>query len=264
MSIMTTPLREIKDHVISVTEMQRHIMPDPQRLRSFPGYDMYGDTVPVDFVGGDFFDLVDLKRFGIRDRMAVVIADASGHGLSAAMLVRDFNTALFTGIAFESHYAGDTTGLLFHKINRRMFRSSLKNQFISAFYGELQADGRLRYINAGHPPPFIFRENGSFESLETGGMVLGAFREPPTEYAVGETYLSSDDLVIAYTDGILEAADHSGEEYGAFRLRGGIAANPKGSAREVFERVIADVSDFTEGSPQADDETLVVIRRTGE
>ena len=134
--LVGTPLREIEEEYISVAEMQRRIMPDPERLEVFGDYDISGKTVPIAVVGGDYYDFIDLDgRFGIKGKMGIVIADASGHGLAAAMLIRDFNTALYMGISYESDYLQDTTPLLVKKINRRMYRSSQDNQFISAFYG---------------------------------------------------------------------------------------------------------------------------------
>ena len=162
--------------------------------------------------------------------MGLVIADAAGHGLAAAMLIRDFNTALYTAISFESHYAQDTTQLLFPKINRRMFWSSQPNQFITAFYGELQLDGALRYTNAGHHSPLLFQKGG-IVSLDTGGFVLGAFRYPPVDHEVGEVHMEVDDVLLCYTDGIIETENLQGQDYGSERLRE-LVGRVRGGRRE--------------------------------
>ena len=261
-ALMGTPLKEIEEEFVSLAEMQRKIMPEPLRVRTFGDYDIYGGTLPVTSIGGDFYDFIDLEDFGIEGRMGFVIADASGHGLSAAMLVRDFNTALFTGISFESHYARDTTQLLFEKINGRMFRSSLPNQFITAFYGELRPDGSLHYINAGHHSPLIFRGDQVLQ-LTTGGLMLGAFLNPPGGYQTGHLMMQPHDLLVAFTDGIIESTNPSGEEYGLDRLRQELSDQRGASVRQMFSRIMQDVESHMASSRQADDQTLIVIRRMG-
>ena len=254
-------LAEIQDEFVSLAEMQRHIMPDPERLTVFGNYDIFGMTLPTVVVGGDYYDFVDLEgRFGLQGRMGLVIADAAGHGLAAAMLIRDFNTALYTAISFESHYAQDTTQLLFPKINRRMFWSSQPNQFITAFYGELQLDGALRYTNAGHHSPLLFQKGG-IVSLDTGGIVLGAFRYPPVDHEVGEVHMEVDDVLLCYTDGIIEAENLQGQDYGSERLRELVGRVRGRTSREIFDTIVRDLGEFSEGVRQADDRTVIVIKR---
>ena len=254
------PLKEIGEEFISVAEMQRSIMPDPKRQEIFDGYDIFGMTLPIAVVGGDFFHFIDLEeRFGINGKMGIVIADAAGHGLPAAMLIRDFNTALLTGISFQSHYEHQTTPLLFYKINRRLYRSTQSNQFISAFYAELRSDGTLHYVNAGHYDPLLLRA-GVIESLGVGGPVLGAFKEYAEGYEVGEVRLQENDIVACYTDGIAETFDGR-EEYGVQRLKEMISANRQKSAREIYRMVMEDVDSFAGKAAQHDDRTLLVVKR---
>lgn len=254
-------LQEIQEEFFPVAEMQRHLMPNPERLTVFGDYDIFGKTLPNAVVGGDFYDFVDLAgRFGLKGRMGIVVADAAGHGLAAAMLIRDFNTALYTAISFESHYAEDTTPLLFRKINRRMFRSSQPNQFITAFYGELHLDGTLRYINAGHVSPLLFRRE-EIISLDTGGLVLGAFRTPPVDFQVGEAHMDVGDVLLGYTDGIIESMGPEGQEYEAERLRELVHGCRNQSSRAIFDAIITDIEGFSKDVRQADDRTVIVIRR---
>ncbi len=260
--LVGTPLREIREEFISVAEMQNQIMPDPTSLTVFGDFDIFGLTIPTAIVGGDFHDFIDVgRRFDLGGRMGFVVADASGHGLSAAMLIRDFNTALYTGLAFQAHYAHDTTPLLLEKINRRMYRSSLPNQFISAFYGELHLDGRIRYINAGHLSPLLFKRNKEVRELSVGGPVLGALLDLPKGYQVGEDVIEKGETLVCYTDGVTETFNPAGEEYGAERLTRVVRAHPRVKARRLFELVIEDVDEFAEEIKQADDRTLVIFRR---
>ena len=259
--IVGMPVSEIEEEFISVAELQRRIMPDPKSPPDFGDYDMYGMTIPIAVVGGDYYNFVDLEaRFGIKGKIGIVIADAAGHGLVAAMLVRDFHTALMTAISFESYYVRDTTPLLFTKINRRMFRSSQPNQFISAFLAELHLDGVIRYMNAGHYSPLLFRKEQVL-TLEEGGPVLGAFHHTPREYRVGEARLDGGDVVVCYTDGILEAANERGEFYGVERLQFIVHANISKDAQQIFGAVMEDVGKFAREQGQTDDRTVIVVKR---
>lgn len=261
--LVGTPLREIQEEFVSVAEMQNQIMPDPSRITVFGDFDIFGMTIPTAIVGGDFFDFIDLEAsFEIEGKIGLVIADASGHGLSAAMLIRDFNTALYTAISFQSYYAHDTTPLLFDKINRRMYRSSLANQYISAFYAELHRDGTLRYINAGHLNPLLFKKS-EIRDLSVGGLVLGALLDLPRSYAVGEERIDEGETLLCYTDGVTETFNSEGEEYGLERLKRVVKAHPRVTARRLFEFIIEDVEEFSRDLRQADDRTLIILRRQG-
>lgn len=254
-------LREIEEEFVSLADMQRRIMPHPGRVTAYADYDIFGVTLPTAVVGGDFYDFINLEgRFDLKDRFGVVIADAAGHGLVAAMLIRDFNTALYTAIAFEAAYVQDTTSLLFSKINRRMFRSSRTDQFISAFYGEVHKDGVIRYINAGHFSPLILKRDRT-ETLDVGGLVLGAFWTPPIEYQIGETRMDRGDVLLGYTDGIIETRNDEGTEYGFDTLRELAWANRHRSAKEICDAVMADVADFGGEGRQNDDRTIIAIKK---
>jgi sigma-B regulation protein RsbU (phosphoserine phosphatase) len=259
--LLGIPLQELEEEFVLVAAMQRRLMPDPERAESFGDYDMYGQTVPTAVAGGDYFDFIDLEgRFDLKDKMGVAVADASGHALAAAMLIRDFNTALYMGISFQSYYERDTTSLLFTKMNRRMFRSSQENQFISAFYGELQKRGVLRYVNAGHLTPFVLKKERVLE-LDVGGPVLGAFHSFPKPFEVGEIHLDQGDILVCYTDGIVESADPDDEEYGYARLLNIAQENRHLGARALFDLIMEDVASFRASGEPADDQTLVVIKK---
>ena len=255
-------LREIEEEFVSLADMQRRIMPDPGRVTAYADYDIYGVTLPTAVVGGDFYDFINLEgRFDLKDRFGVVSADAAGHGLVAAMLIRDFNTALYTAIAFEAAYARDTTNLLFSKINRRMFRSSRADQFISAFYAEVHKNGIVRYINAGHFSPLILKRDRT-ETLDVGGLVLGAFWTPPIEYRIGETRMEMGDVLVGYTDGLIETRNGEGREYGVEALRRLVRSNRDRAAKEICDTIMADVAVFGGAGRQNDDRTLLLVRRT--
>ena len=255
--LVGSPMKEIQEEFISVVSMQNQIMPDPHLVKIFGDFDIYGRTIPMAIVGGDFYDFIGMESFGLPGRLALIIADASGHGLAAAMLIRDFNTAMFTALEFQTQYESDTSPLLLEKINRRLHRTSLANQFISAFYGELTLAGRLRYINAGHLPPLLVRPDG-YEILDCGGPVLGAFRDLPVPYQVGEVRMHPGDILVGFTDGITEAFDtETREEFGEERLLQTIQEHRSAGSRRLFRRIIEAVDEFA--PVQSDDQTLVII-----
>lgn len=259
--LLGMPLKELEEEFVLVAAMQRRIMPDPDRAKSFGDYDIYGKTVPTAVAGGDYFDFIDLEgRFDLKNKMGVAIADAAGHALAAAMLIRDFNTALYMGISFQSYYERDTTSLLFTKVNRRMFRSSQDNQYISAFYGELQKRGVLRYVNAGHLNPFVVKKERVLQ-LDVGGIVLGAFRDLPNPYEVGEIHMEQGDILVCYTDGIVESTNPDDEEYGYQRLVKLTQENRRLGARALIDLIMEEVSGFRAGGEPDDDQTLVVIKK---
>ncbi len=253
------PLEELRDDVISMRELQRRIMPRASETVVFNDFDIYGRTVPLAIVGGDFYDFVELeKRFGIKNRFGIIIADASGHGLSAAMLIRDFNTAIYTGISFQSYYERETTPLLFTKINKRMYSSSQPNQFISAFYGELHLDGLFKYINAGHPAPIVLKRNGEIVELNHGGPVLGAVYDFGADYQVGTVHVKPGDVLALFTDGIIEATNRKGEEFGFHRLVETIARNHERTSQQIFSAIVNRIRRFR--SEISDDLTLIVVK----
>ena len=259
--LLGMPLKELEEEFVLVAAMQRRIMPDPDRAKSFGDYDIFGKTVPTAVAGGDYFDFIDLEgRFDLKNKMGVAIADAAGHALAAAMLIRDFNTALYMGISFQSYYERDTTSLLFTKVNRRMFRSSQDNQYISAFYGELQKRGVLRYVNAGHLNPFVVKKERVLQ-LDVGGIVLGAFRDLPNPYEVGEIHMEQGDILVCYTDGIVESTNPDDEEYGYQRLVKLTQENRHLGARALIDLIMEEVSGFRAGGEPDDDQTLVVIKK---
>ena len=140
-----------------------------------------------------------------------------------------------------------------------MYRSSQDNQFISAFYGELQLSGVLRYINAGHYSGLVFKEKEVL-SLDVGGPVLGVFPKVPNGYDVGEVCLKRGDLCVCYTDGIIEASNGA-EEYGVDRLKLVVQENRQKNARAIRNCVLEDVENFSQEDGQHDDRTVMIIKR---
>ena len=226
----------------------------PRRQPRHGQYDIAGRNLPMEGVGGDFYDFIP-----ITDKiLGLAIADVSGHGLPAALQVRDIYTGLRMGMARDLKIVRTV-----ERLNRIIHESTLTSRFVSMFYGELELNGLFIYVNAGHPPPFrICAKDGSIDDLEEGGAVLGPL--PEATYERGFLTLHPGDVVCLYTDGIAEASSQGaigvGEEFGVHRLKEVVRRNMHRPAAEILDAVFSAVDTFERGRPAEDDRTAVVVR----
>ena len=234
-------------------EIQQSILPDPAIQFFF--YDVYGLSVPDRIVGGDFFDYLFADE--AKDRLSIVVGDAASKGFRAASQALYVAGALRMGIMHQTK-----TATLMSGINRIINRSFSDEQFVSMFYAELTdgPKGLMLYSNAGHNSPLIFHAaDSSIEYLEPTGLILGPF--PKGVYRVESAILATGDIVAIYTDGITEARSTTGEPYGERRLADHLRRSASRSAKEICDALLDEVSYFAEGSEDADDRTIVVIKR---
>jgi sigma-B regulation protein RsbU (phosphoserine phosphatase) len=237
-------------------EIQRSLLVEAPP--AFPGYEIACHSLATDEVGGDFYDFHDLGN----DVYGLAIGDASGHGLPAALLVRDVVTGLRMGIEKEFKVTH-----VFEKLNRVIHRSRLSSRFVSVFYAELEADGNLFYVNAGHPPPILFfraprpGQPGDRE-LDVGGTVIGPL--PEVRFRRGFARMHPGEVLVLCTDGILERPDPSGEFFGTRGLRDLVLAHKGEGAQEILERLFDVVKAHGDGRPWDDDATVVVVKRREE
>jgi sigma-B regulation protein RsbU (phosphoserine phosphatase) len=234
-------------------EIQRSLL--AEEPPAFAGYDIACRSVATDEVGGDFYDFLDLGE----DTCGLAIGDASGHGLPAALLVRDVVTGLRMGVEKELKMTH-----VFAKLNRVIHRSRLSSRFVSVFYAELEADGNLFYVNAGHPPPILFfREPRAGQpgdrELTNGGTVVGPL--PEVRFRRGFARVHPGEVLVLCTDGILERPDPSGEFFGTRRLRELVVAHQAASAQEILDRLFEAVEVHGDGRPWDDDATVVIVKR---
>ncbi|HEU5161761.1 MAG TPA: PP2C family protein-serine/threonine phosphatase, partial [Thermoanaerobaculia bacterium] len=199
----------------------------PQRIPQYRGYDIYGKTVPADVVNGDFYDFIPISD----SILGLAIADASGHGLTAALVVRDVYVGLRMGVDRDFKIIRTV-----QKLNQIFHRSRLTTKFVSLFYGELEENGTFIYTNAGHNPPFVLKDE-SVEFLRHGGRILGP--TPDATYNRGYIAVEPGDILCLYTDGIVEAHNEAGEEFGIDRLISIVREKGPGSAQEIVGDVLA-------------------------
>jgi sigma-B regulation protein RsbU (phosphoserine phosphatase) len=201
-------------------------------------------------VGGDFFEFVALPE----NSLAFAIGDASGKGLAAAVMIANVQSSLRTAALF----AGSDRAAALEIVNRQLYGSSLSSQYATLFYGTFDGASRtLHYVNAGHNPPMVIRPNGSVTWLETGGAPVGLF--PDSIYEEGSVQLHRGDLILAYTDGVVEALNPADREWGTEGLRLAAGGSDAQSAAETVEAVMDAMHKFSH-ERQTDDATVVVVR----
>jgi sigma-B regulation protein RsbU (phosphoserine phosphatase) len=234
--------RELED----VEAVQRGFL--PKEIPQLAGYEISGAWMPARFVGGDCFDIYAFSE----SKLALSIADVSGKGMSAALLMSNLQAAL-KATASEQIQPEQVCA----KVNRIICDNVSPQKFITAFYGLLDgAANRLVFTNAGHNAPILARRDGSWLRLGEGGVPLGLF--PDWDYGRGEVQFAAGDRLVLFTDGVTEASSAAGEEFGEERLVTVLLENRHLSAGKLQEKILAEVAKFSGGRFE-DDATLVVV-----
>ncbi len=223
----------------------------PERAGEFEGYEMTGRSIPADQVGGDLIDFLPISA----TLMGLAVGDASGHGLPAALQARDVITGLRMGVEKDLKITA-----VCERLNRVIHRSGLTSRFVSLFFGELELNGNFVYVNAGHDPALLLRKGKRGQLLKSTGLVLGPMKD--MEYRRGLVNLEPGDMLVMYTDGIVERQGPDGE-YGLPRLRELLQRGLEDDrgVEEILDGVFDDVSRFGQGQEWADDVTMMIVRR---
>jgi len=227
--------------------IQRQIL--PRDLPVVPGLEIAARNRPTRQVGGDYFDLFPLSG----GRLAFLVADVSGKGVAAALLVSTVHAAVHLQIDDAKTLAD-----LVARIDRHLQRYAATRKFLTAFFGLLEPDnGTLRYVSAGHNPALLKRASGEIEQLKATGVPLGMF--PHSSWKEETVTLERGDLLCVYTDGVSEALDAADEEFGLDRLARLLI--PAATTEEICRSVFDAVENFAADVPQYDDQTLLLVRR---
>ena len=240
-----------QERFVSVLNEARQIQMSilPRRSPRRGEFDIAGFTVPAEIVGGDFFDFIP-----VTDRIhGIAIADASGHGLPAALQVRDVYTGLRMGVARDFKIVRTV-----ERLNRIIHQSRMTTKFVSLFYGEIEEEGNFIYVNAGHPPPLHFHAKG-VTTLKQTGMVLGP--SATSSYSRGFLALEPGDALLLYTDGMIEATDPKGREFGVERLKRAFLAIKEKPADDIVRALVERVGEYVRVRAPEDDRTVVVVKR---
>jgi sigma-B regulation protein RsbU (phosphoserine phosphatase) len=244
-----------QERLLSIFEEARRIQLSilPKHSPDFGAFDIAGHTESMERVGGDLFDYIP-----VTDKiLGLAIADVSGHGLPAALQVRDIYVGLRMGLGRDFKIIRTV-----ERLNGIIHQSTLTSRFVSLFYGELERDGVFIYVNAGHPPPYHLAADGTATPLERGGAVLGPLAQ--ATYDRGFRMLAPGDLLVLYTDGITEAhnrgAQGEPEEFGVERLLATARRHQARAAREIVDAIVQEVRRFRGRRQLEDDQTVVVVK----
>ncbi|HJV35300.1 SpoIIE family protein phosphatase [Geomonas sp.] len=240
--------RILKEMEIAKQIQMSLLPPSPPRI---PGIDCAGRCLPATHLGGDYYDF-----FPHGDRLDLVIADVSGHSVGAALIMVETRSVLRAKL-HSLHTPGQVVSALNDLLYDDLTRAEL---LITMTYLSLdRKGGRLRYVNAGHPPSLLYRPaTSSFEELDAEGLILGVRKGIPFDESTVQT--KRGDLLLLYTDGLVEAEGKGGELFGTERLRDLLAAHHNRSAAEILTAVVDEVHRFSGTTSLQDDTSLFLIK----
>jgi serine phosphatase RsbU (regulator of sigma subunit) len=225
----------------------------PQSLPSLRSLEYAGACLPARAVGGDYYDFLSLGP----DRLGLVIGDVMGKGIAAALLMANLQANLRSQVAF----ALDEPRRLLQSVNSLFCENSPESAFASLFFADYHdPSGGLRYVNCGHLCGLVLRRDGTLDRLEATSTVLGLF--PDWQCSVGECRLERDDVLALYTDGVTEAFDDDGQEFGEGRLVDALRKHRDRPPKALLGALVDEVRAFSPHEQQ-DDLTLIVARRGG-
>ena len=239
----------IERDLLVAAQIQQALLPAGSFETSF--VDLAASSVPCRTVGGDFFDYIDLgdRGFGFG------LGDVAGKGAPAALLA----AAVQSNFIAQAPVSGDPADTL-TRVNNALLRRAIEARFATMFHGVVDQDGRLSYCNGGQEPPLVLGRN-AMAWLETGGPVLGLL--PGATYEFDTVTLEPGDLVVICSDGVTEARNEAGDEFGRERLIEAMTGCHGSKPDAVLERLFQAVRVFSHGTPQGDDITGLVLRYRG-
>ncbi len=221
----------------------------PRGAIEIEGFDVSTFFRPAKEVGGDYFDVIPLKK-----GVGIVIADVSGNGIPAALVMANLYAtlhALIEDCSLEE---------LVTRINRSIFEDTSPDLFVTFFFGVLDnSTGEFKYVNAGHNPPLVVRKHGAVEELTHGGTILGI--NPDSEFETGTVVLETKDIMFLYTDGLTEAGLPESEPWGEDNLTDLLVRIRQESTDRMAELIVKEVEDSLKGVIQTDDIALVLLKR---
>jgi len=229
-------------------QVQMELLPDGDPL--FENFDISAYLFPTEEVSGDYYDWVQIYE----DQIGIVVADAVGKGIPAALLTSFLRASLRSGmqIGYAPHIA-------LSKVSNLLWDSVDDHQYITGIYGILDGTNRtFVFSNAGHNPPMLIRPDGEFRFVEYGDTPLGMFYD--THYHQHFIRFESEQVMVVYTDGITEAANETGEEYGQERFAKRVLECIDKPAKEMIDYIRKGVADFTGRKLLDDDGTLFIVK----
>jgi sigma-B regulation protein RsbU (phosphoserine phosphatase) len=244
------------DHDLNIArDIQRILL--PAEAPAVSGFEISGINIPAKQVSGDYFDYIHIDD----ERLGVVIADVSGKGVPASLIMAMCRSVLRSQ-AMQNPSAAD----VLRKVNRQLYPDIKEDMFISMAYVILDhARNAVTLSRAGHDAPLLYRHSTQeITRLKPSGLVLGIDSGDVFDRITGDLSvpLERDDCLVLYTDGVTEALDGNGDEFGPDRMTDSVRASAPDGAPAIIKRLIDDVRNFVDGQPQNDDITLIAVRKT--
>jgi len=242
--------QEVYDKEMEIAKKVQQLL-FPKSLPETNNFSIDAHYSPHHTVGGDYYDWVSIDE----NRKIVCIADVSGKGVPAALLMSNFQASLRTLLR-------KTTDLeeIIHDLNHQVFESANGENFITFFIALIDLKSKkLNYVNAGHNPPFLMTSDGKLEKLETGTLVLGALKEIPF-LEIGSTKIEKTQTLLLYTDGLTEAFNENEEEFGPERVMEILNENLNAKPEQILSTILAAIDNFIGKRDLSDDITLLACQ----
>lgn len=244
--------RKLEQELSLAQETQKSLL--PRTLPEYENYRVFALSKPTRHVGGDLYDFPTLP--GSSDLLGV-LADVAGKGLAAALL-----SSMILGCLDMQLRAGTAPAEALNQLNKYLCEKSASNRFATLFLFLVNPAGAGQYISAGHNPAYLFRTaSGEIEELPSNNLLLGAFDF--VSYQSAPLSLLKGDVLVVYSDGLVEAEDDDGEMLGEERVKEVIRREARSGAEHLESKLIETIADFTHGHAQTDDITLVIVERMG-
>ena len=246
--------QKIENELKIAREIQLALLPSV--IPKITDYDISGMNLPALQVGGDYYDIIKLSE----TKFAIVIADVSGKGTPASLLMANIQSAVHSYLKLYEEGSFDLANVT-EKINELIYENTAADKFITFFWGILDSENdTFEYINAGHNPPIFLKHNNELVMLSEGGFIIGILDIGVT-YEIGKINLSENDIVFFYTDGVTEANDKNGNEFGEERLSKILIENKVSNTDQILEKIKKALLDFTSDTAQYDDITMIVLKK---
>ena len=241
--------KKLDEQMQIAKDVQTNLLPlNPPEIE---GYNIAGICIPTYEIGGDYYDYIQLDD----QNLAIVIADVSGDGIPAALIMSAFRALLYSQIK-----ADNNPSKIMSVLNQQIPNVSRKRDFISVFYAKLNfKEHTCTYTNCGHNPPILLRSNGKIELLEQGSAALNILTE--AKYNSDSVKLEPGDQIIFYTDGVTEVFNMDNVEYGFERFKKIILDSKDLTASEIITNIVYSIKTFSGTKLFRDDFTIIVLKR---
>lgn len=246
-------LSQLKEEMRIAGQIQGTMM--PHEFPAMSEYDLYATNLPADEIGGDCYDVIQINSH----RTLISVGDVSGHGVGAALLMANAQAVVRAQLPYSENANPDLREIV-RGVSEFLSQWTEHDKYITLFLGILDsANGTIEYVNAGHNPPMLLDSSGKLTELEAGGIPLGMFTG--SFYDVGKINLDPNSRLLVFTDGVTELANEADEQFGEGRLGSFVQNSQSLDSKSFCEKLMTELKAYRGKAVQADDITLLAIRR---